>query len=200
LLGYWWGESDLKKRFVYNKSMDREPRGRSKDMKLFDIAEKEYLDLLASREPVTFPDKHFCSEGHKHQLIDIDGERTCRECGLIVGRTRYVSDYGCWDRAIMRRKPTTIEFKVYGFIKRKGVSEHELFGSGSFEVVNKIVAVCEAEKSKEKRLPNLNIISYQVCKRLGVEADWSLLKIPKGKAPHNRCRKIFETLGWDYVE
>jgi hypothetical protein len=180
--------------------MDREPRKRSKNMRLFKIAEREYLDLLVSEEPVSFPNRHFCSEGRKHQLMDIDGERTCRECGLIVGRTHYVSDYGCWDRAIMRSEPATVESKVYGFIKRKGVLEHELFGSGSFEVVNKIVAVCEAEKSKEKRLPNLNIISYQVCKRLGVEADWSLLKIPKGKASHNRCRKIFRTLGWDYVE
>jgi hypothetical protein len=101
--------------------MDREPRGRSKDMKLFDIAEKEYLDLLASREPVTFPDKHFCSEGHKHQLIDIDEERTCRECGLILGRTHYVSGYDCWDRAIMRSKPTTIEFdQGLWFYKKEG--------------------------------------------------------------------------------
>ena len=39
---------------------------------LFRQAEKEYLDLLALRkpmkEPMKFPNKHFCSEGHKHQL------------------------------------------------------------------------------------------------------------------------------------
>ena len=180
----------------------RERRKRSKDMKLFDIAEKEYLDSLDLKEPepVEFPNKHFCSEGRKHQLIDIDGERTCRECGLMVGRTRYVSEYGCWDRTIMRCKPATVDSKVYGFIKRKGVSGYELFGKGSSEIINKIVIVCEAEEPRGKRLPNLNIISYQVCKRLGVEADWSLLRIPKGKAPHNQCRKIFEALGWDYVE
>jgi hypothetical protein len=181
----------------------REPTKRSRNMELFRVVEKEYLDSLDPKEPepVEFPNKHFCSEGHRHQLIDIDGERTCRECGLIVGKTRYVSGYGCWDRAIMRSKPATIESKVYGFIRRKGVSGYELFrGRGSSDVVNMIVAVCESEKSSGVRLPNLNIISYQVCKRLGVEADWSLLKIPKGEAPHNRCRKIFEKLGWDYVE
>jgi hypothetical protein len=97
-------------------------------------------------------------------------------------------------------KPDTIRSKVYGFIKRKGVSEYELFGEGSPVVLNKIVNICDKEEPKGKRLPNLNIISYQVCKRFGVEADWSLLKIPKGKTPHNRCRKIFETLSWDYVE
>jgi hypothetical protein len=178
----------------------REPRKRSKDMKLFDIAEKEYLYLLASKEPVKFPNKHFCSEGRKHQLIDIDGERTCRECGLIVGRTRYVSEYGCWDRTIMRGKPATIREKVYGFIKRKGVLEYELFGEGSSEVINKIVNICDKEEPKGKRIPNLNIISYQVCKRFGVEADRFLLKIPKAKVPHDRCRKLFRNLGLEYVE
>ena len=187
---------------AYHKELrpPREPRKRSENMKLFDIAEREYLDLLSSREPVEFPDKHFCSEGRKHQLIDINGRRTCRECGLEVGPTHYVSDYGCWDRAIMTSKPATIESKVYGFIRRKGVLKHELFGRGSSEVINKIVNICSKEKPRGKRLPNLNIMSYQVCKRLGVEADWSLLKIPKGKVPNNRCKRIFEALGWDYVE
>ena len=183
-----------------SKGMDSEPRKCSKDMKLFDIAEKEYLDFLASKEPVEFPNERFCSEGCEHQFIGINGKRTCCKCGLEVGRTSYVSEYGCWDRAIMKRKPATIDSKVYGFIERKGVSGYELFGKGSSEIINKIVVVCISEEPNGKRLPNLNIISYQVCKRLGVEADWSLLKIPKGKAPHNRCRKIFETLGWDYVE
>jgi hypothetical protein len=189
---------------TYHKELcpPRTPRKRSKDMKLFDIAEREYLDSLDLKEPepVEFPDKHFCSEGRKHQLIDVDGERTCRECGLIVGRTRYVSEYGCWDRAIMRRKPATIREKVCGFIKRKGVSGYELFGEGSSEVINKIVNICDKEEPKGKRIPNLNIISYQVCKRLGVEADWSLLRIPKGKVPHDRCRKLFRKIGLEYVE
>jgi hypothetical protein len=189
---------------TYHKELrsPREPRKRSKDMKLFDIAEKEYLDFLGpgEPEPVEFPNECFCFEGHRHQVIDINVEKTCRECGLILGRTGYVSEYGCWDRAIMRSKPATTESKVYGFIRRRGVSGYELFGEGSPCIINKIVSVCGGERPKGKRLPNLNIISYQVCKRFGVEANMSILKIPKGKAPHNRCRKIFEALGWDYVK
>ena len=46
---------------------------------LFRQAEKEHLDLLASKEPVEFTDKHFCSEKRKHQLVLMDGEWTCSE-------------------------------------------------------------------------------------------------------------------------
>ena len=190
---------------TYHKELrppPREPGKRSENMKLFDIAEKEYLDYLDPKEPgpVEYPNKHFCSEGRKHQLIDIDGKRTCCKCGLEVGPTRYVSYFGCWDRAITGRKPTTIESKVYGFIKRKGVSEYELFGEGSSEVINKIVNICDKEEPKGKRVPNLNIMSYQVCKLLGVEVNESLLKITKGKVSHDRCRKLFQKVGLEYVE
>ena len=194
--GKWFKEKGL----CISKSMDREPRKRSKDMELFDIAEKEYLDFLASKEPVEFPNERFCYEGCEHQFIGINGKRTCCKCGLEVGRIHYVSDFGCWDRAIMRRKPATIREKVCGFIKRKGVSGYDLFGERAFEVINEIVLICDAERPKGKRLPNLNILSYQVCKFLGVEIDKTLLKIPKGKIPHDRCRKIFQTLDWDYIE
>jgi hypothetical protein len=153
--GKWFKEKGL----CISKSMDREPRKRSKDMKLFDIAEKEYLDFLASKEPVEFPNERFCSEGCEHQFIGINGKRTCCKCGLEVGRIRYVSEYGCWDRTIMRCKPASVESKVYGFIKRKGVSGYELFGRGSSYVVNRIVSVCESEKSNGGRLPNL-VITY----------------------------------------
>jgi hypothetical protein len=118
----------------------------------------------------------------------------------VVGRTNYVSDFGCWDRAIMGHKPATIREKVYGFIKRKGVSGYELFGKVSPGVINRIVNICGKEEPKGKRLPNLNIISYQVCKLLGVEVNESLLKIPKGKVPHDRCRKLFQKIGLEYVE
>jgi hypothetical protein len=172
---------------AYHKGL-RPPRGpekRSRNMELFKIAEKEYLDSLGPKEPgpVEFPNECFCSEGCEHQFIGINGKRTCCKCGLEDGPTHYVSGFGCWDRAIMRSKPTTVESKVYGFIKRKGVSGYELFGRGSPYVVNRIVSVCESEKSDGGRLPNLNIISYQVCKRLGVEADWSLLRILRGRFP-----------------
>ena len=125
-----------------------------------------------------FPNKHFCSEGREHRFVEVDGERTCNECGLVSGPTHYVAEYGCWDRAIMKRpyKEATTYSKVVGFIKRKGVILYDLFGERSFEVINEIVLICDAEKPRGKRLPNLNILSYQVCKWLGVEIDKTLLK------------------------
>jgi hypothetical protein len=169
---------------------------KSKNMELFEIAEKEYLDFIGPKEPepVEFPNEHFCSEGREHRFVDVDGESTCG-----AGPTHYVSDYGCWDRAIMKRpyKEATTYSKVVGFID---VSLYDLFGERSFEVINEIVLICDAEKPKGKRLPNLNILSYQVCKWLGVEIDKTLLKIPKGKIPHDRCRKLFQKLGLEYVE
>jgi hypothetical protein len=148
-----------------------------------------------------FPNGHFCSEGRKHLFVEVDGMRVCEDCGLEVGPTHYVSEYGCWNRAIMKRlyKATTLS-KVCGFIKRKGVTSYDLFGERSFEVINKIVLICDAERPEGKRLPNLNILSYQVCKWLGVEIYMTLLKIPKGKIPHDRCRKLFQKIGLEYVE
>ena len=191
---------------VYHKKLypPWEPRKKSKSMELFKIAEKEYLDSLGPKEPepVKFPNKHFCSEGRKHCLVEVDGQRTCNDCGLVVGPTHYVSEYGCWDRAIMKRpcKEATSYSKVVGFIKSKGVSSDDLFGRRASEVIEKIVSACDAEKPKGKRLPNLNILSYQVCKFLGVEIDKTLLNIPKGKVPNDRCRKLFQKMGLEYVE
>ena len=196
----------VKTLLVYHKKLypPWEPRKKSKSMELFKIAEKEYLDSLGPKEPepVKFPNKHFCSEGRKHRFVKVDGQRTCSDCGLVVGPVHYVSDYGCWDRAIMKRpyKEATTYSKVIGFIIRKGVSSYDLFGERAFEVINEIVLICDAERPKGKRLPNLNILSYQVCKFLGVEIDKTLLKIPKGKVPHDRCRKLFQKLGLEYVE
>ena len=132
----------------------------------------------------------------------MDGERTCNECGLVSGPTHYVSEYGCWDRTIIKRsyKEATTYSKVIGFIIRKGVTSYDLFGSRAFEVIEKIVTTCDAERPKGKRLPNLNILSYQVCTFLGVEVNEPLLKIPNGKVPHDRCRKLFQNLGLEYVE
>ena len=191
-------------KYLQNPAINWESRleRKRKIMKNFRIAEKEYLDSLGPREPepVEFPNERSCSEGCEHQFIGIDWERTCRECGLMVGRTRCVPEYGYWNRVIMKSKSATIESKVYGFIKRKGVSGYELFGEGSFDIINKIVNICDKEEPKGKRLPNLNIMSYQVCKLLGVDVNESLLKIPKGKVPHDRCRKLFQKLGFKYTE
>jgi hypothetical protein len=90
-----------------------EPRKKSKNMELLEIAEKEYLDSLGPKEPepVEFPNKHFCSEGCEHRFVKVDGERTCNKCGLVSGPTHYVSEYGCWDRARMNGPDrTTVEF------------------------------------------------------------------------------------------
>ena len=191
-------------KYLQNPAINWESRleRKRKIMKNFRIAEKEYLDSLGPKEPepVEFPNERFCSEGCEHQFIGINGKRTCCKCGLEVGPTHYVSEYGCWDRAIMRHKPATIREKVYGFVKRKGVSGYELFGKVSPGVINRIINICDKEEPKGKRLPNLNIISYQVCKLLGVEVNESLLKIPKGKVPHDRCRKLFQKIGLEYVE
>jgi hypothetical protein len=119
----------------------------------------------------------------------------------VVGPTHYVSEYGCWDRALTKRpyKATTFS-KIVGFIKRKGVTSYDLFGERLFEVIDKIVWICDAERPEGKRLPNLNILSYQLCKWLGVEVNESLLKIPKGGISHDRCRKLFRKLGLEYTE
>jgi hypothetical protein len=68
------------------------------------------------------------------------------------------------------------------------------------ESVRNIEKVYNAEEPKKRRLPNLNILTYQICKRLDIEIDATLLKIPKSRVSHNRCKKIFQVLGWEYIE
>ena len=131
----------------------------------------------------------------------MDGEITYNKCGLVSGPTHYVSEYGCWDRARMNGPDrTTVNFKFNSFCQRKGITPDYLFRAKTYEALVDIDEICDAEEPKGKRLPNLNILTYQVCRRHDVEIDESLLKIPKGKIPHDRCRKIFQTLGWDYIE
>jgi hypothetical protein len=95
---------------------------------------------------------------------------------------------------------SSVSFKFDSFCQRKNITAYALLGGRVREVVEIIEKVCDAEKPRGNRLTNLNILTYQVCRRLGVEIDESLLKIPKGKIPHDRCKKIFQTLGWEYVE
>ena len=63
-----------------------------------------------------------------------------------------------------------------------------------------IQEVRDAEKPERKTLPNLSILTYQICKRLDIEIDKKYLKIPVSRASHDRCKKVFQTLGWEYVE
>jgi hypothetical protein len=184
------------------------PRKRSKNMDSFEIVYREYLDSISQEKPdlpqhpsEEVPNQKFCFEGHKHQFINIGGERTCNECGLVSGLTSHVSEYECWNRARMNGPDrSSVTFKFDSFCQRKNITAYSLLGGRTREVLENIENICDAEKPKRKRLPNLNILTYQVCKRLGVEIDKSLLKIPKGKIPHDRCKKIFQTLGWDYFE
>ena len=168
-------------------------------MDLFEIGTEESDSIQHTDEEV--PNRKFCFEGLKHQFINIGGERMCNECGLVSGPAPYVSEYGCWNRARMDGPDrSSVTFKFDSFCQRKNTTAFYLFGVRTREVVENIEKICDAEKPKGKRLPNLNILIYQVCKRLNVEIDESLLKIPKGKIPHDRCKRIFETLGWDYFE
>jgi hypothetical protein len=177
-------------------------------MDLFRQAEKEYLDSTGPEEPDSIqhtdeevPNQKLCFGGVKHQFINIGGERTCNECVLVSGLTSHVSEYGCWNRARMNGPDrSSVTFKFNSFCQRKNITAYSLLGGRTREVLENIKKICEAEEPKGKRLPNLNILTYQVCRRLGVEIDESLLKIPKGKIPHDRCKKIFKTLDWEYVE
>ena len=67
-------------------------------------------------------------------------------------------------------------------------------------IVDDIYKVRDAEKPKGKRLPNLDILTYQICRRLDIKVDERLLNIPASGPPHDRCKKIFRTLGWEYID
>jgi hypothetical protein len=169
-------------------------------MELFKIAEKEYLDSTrCPGEEVC--NKRLCFDGLEHRFIDISGECTCAGCGLVSGPTFPVSEYVCWDRTgVDGPDKSSVSFKFDSFCQKKNITAYVLLGGRVYEVVENIKRICDAEESRGKRLPNLHILTYQVCRRLIVEIDESLLKIPKGKIPHDRCKRIFKTLGWGYVE
>ena len=172
-------------------------------MDLYEIAYKEYLNSVGSEEPDSpqhpseeVPNQKLCFEGLKHQFVSICGERACNECGLVSGLTPHVSEFGCWDRpGIDGADRSSVSFKFDSFCQRKNTTAYGLLRGRTREVVENIEKICDAEKPKRKRLPNLNILTYQVCRRLNVEIDESLLKIPKGKIPQNRCKRIFKIDG-----
>ena len=169
---------------------------------LFRQAEKEYLDLLASKEPMKFPNKHFCSEGHKHQLISVSGERLCCSCGLIAGRV-CKPGYGCLDiKNTIRQKENkmSISGRFKSFCTRRKITYFDLSEGEKRLIEGDIQKVRDAEKPERKTLPNFSILTYQICKRLDIEMDEKLLNIPVSKVTHDRCRKVFQTLGWEYAE
>jgi hypothetical protein len=174
----------------------------------FRQAEKEYLDSLGPKKPeekqvyTGVPDKHFCLEGRKHQFINISGERTCNNCELITEPVPPVSDYGCWDTAKMKAqsKINSISDRFESFCTRRKITYSVLPTYERRLIVRSIQEVYDAEKPKKKTLPNLNILTYQICKRLNIAMDEKLLKIPVSRVPHDRCKEIFQTLGWKYIE
>ena len=98
-----------------------------KNMELFEIAYKEYLDSIGQEglDPPENPDeevpnRRLCFGGLKHQFICIDGEWTCNECGLVFSPTPPVSEYGCWDRAgVDGPDRCSVSFKFDSFCQRK---------------------------------------------------------------------------------
>jgi hypothetical protein len=173
------------------------------NMDHFRQAEKEYLDFIGSEESDSIqnpneevPNRKLCFEGRKHQFININGAKTCNECGLVSGPVPFVSGYGCWNRAVMNGPDrSSISYRYDNFCHMRNITDFVLSGGDKFKIEKCIREVYNAEEPKKGRLPNLNILTYQICKRLNIEIDESLLKIPNGKIPHDRCKKIFQTLG-----
>jgi hypothetical protein len=96
---------------------------------------------------------------------------------------------------------TDISFKYESFCVRRNIPNSVLSVRDRSRIVENIRKIDDAEKPRKKTLPNLNILTYQICKRLNIAMDEKLLnKFPESEVPHDRCRKIFQTLGWKYIE
>jgi hypothetical protein len=87
----------------YQKRLDssRKPKEKRKNMDLFEIAYKKYLDSISQEKldppqdlDEEVPNRKLCFGGLKHQFIGIGGEWTCNGCGLVSGPTLPVSEYG----------------------------------------------------------------------------------------------------------
>jgi hypothetical protein len=112
-----------------------------------------------------------------------------------------VSGMDCWDTAIPRgQDKSNVRYKFESFFRRRGISDFVLSGKEMDGIVKNIEKVYNAEEPKKGRLPNLNILTYQIFKRFNIEIDETLLKIPKSRFSHNRCKKIFQALGWENIE
>ena len=94
----------------------------------------------------------------------------------------------------------SIDDRFESFCIRKSITYYDLSAHERRLIIDDIYKVRDAEKPEGKRLPNLNILTYQICKRLNIKMDEKLLKIPESKVSHDRCRKVFRTLGWEYTE
>ena len=174
---------------------------------LFRQAEKEYLDLTGikgvdKQSNVEASDQQLCFKGRKHQFVNLSGVMICHSCGLENYRL-FVPEYNYWDAAIPRgQNKSCISHRYGNFCRRKNITDFVLSGKEKYEIVKNIKKVYDAEEPKGSRLPNINVLTYQICERLDIELeiDETLLKIPKRKASHNLCKKIFQALGWEYIE
>lgn len=136
----------------------------------------------------------------------------CKEIFRTLG-WEYI-EYGCQNKATTKNpskaatKKTVvkdlnmsdIDFKYEGFCKRMGITYSMLSVKDRSRIMEDIKKVHDAEEPKMKSLPNLNIPTYQVCKRLNITMDEKLLNVPVSRVPHDRCKKVFRTLDWEYIE
>jgi hypothetical protein len=161
------------------------------NMDLFRQAEKEYLDqsnikAVNQQSNIEACEQQLCFEGRKHQFINLSGVMTCDSCGLET-YPFFVSGYNCWDTAIPRgQDKSSISCRYENFCYKGNITDFVLSGKEKYEIVKNIKKVYDAEEPKRRTLPNLNILTYQICKRLDIEMDETLLKIPKSRASHNR--------------
>jgi hypothetical protein len=77
------------------------------------------------------------------------------------------------------------KFKL--FCTRREITYFDLSEEKRRLIEEDIQKVRDAEKPERKMLPNLSILTYQICKRLDIEIDKKFLKIPVSKASHDRC-------------
>jgi hypothetical protein len=55
--------------------------------------------------------------------------------------------------------------KFNSFCQRKGITLDYLFRAKTYKAFGDIEKICDAEEPKGKRLSNLNILTYQICRR-----------------------------------
>ena len=112
-------------------------------------------------------DQQLCFKGRKHQFVNLSGVMTCDSCGLETNSV-LVPGYNCWDTAIPRdQDKSSISHRYKNFCRRRNITDFVLSGD-KFKIAECIREVYNAEEPKGSRLPNLNILTYQMCKRLNM--------------------------------
>ena len=131
------------------------------------------LDLMGikgvDKQPnVEASDQQLCFKGRMHQFVNLFEVMTCDSCGLETNPV-FVPGYNCWDTAIPRgQDKTSISYRYENFCRTRNITDFVLSGRDKFEIIKNIEEVYNAEEPKGSRLPNLNILTYQICKHLTV--------------------------------